>query len=573
MPNKNNKQINRVTVLISVILAGFFFIFLKLAFIQIVKYSEINKSVEKMIRRENVETPKRGDIIDSNGRILATSVIMYTLYIDPQEIKKFDKVKSGLSRYGINIKQKNLKEFGNTAYVPLAYNLDYETVRKIKDENIDRGIGFEGKYARQYPEGRLLSHILGIVGDDGNGLSGIEKICNSYLYGESVVTEYKKYGKKMISDKPVDKAKIRGRSVELTIDKKIQFIVEQELGKAFADNKAKRAFCIVQKPDSGEILAMVSFPNFDSSDKIKDIEVLKNLAISYNYEPGSTFKIIAIAAALEENKIKPSEKFFLEDGKYKIGAHNIRDDHKIKGIASVYEIMEQSSNIGMVKIAQKLGRPLFYEYIRKFGFFFLTGIDLNGEERGILAEEKKWNNLSLPTISFGQGISVTGIQLINAFSATVNGGVLMKPIIIKNIEGMHAENSDFGPKKIRRVISEETSAEMRKILRNTVDKGTGKSAKIDGYSVGGKTGTAQKIDETKQYSKKHYISSFCGFFPVSKPEIVILVVIDEPKGDYYASSVAAPVFARIAERIAEYLNIPKDDVKKTGLTANKKDKK
>ncbi|MCL2485761.1 MAG: penicillin-binding protein 2 [Endomicrobia bacterium] len=564
MLNKKNgnNSINRKTILAAVVFAGFFAVFLKLAYIQILKYSEINEAVEKMIRREKIELPKRGDILDANGKTLATSVIRYTLYIDPQIINNFDKVKSGLARYGIKIKQKQLKDFGNTAYVPLANNIDYETVKKIKEENIDRGIAFEGGYVRQYPEGRMLSHILGIVGDDGSGLSGIERVCDSDLYGESVVVKRKKYGRRILNDKVIDKTKIRGRNIELTIDRNIQFIVEQELGKAFADTKAQRAFCIVQNPNTGEILAMVSLPNFDSSDKIKNSEILKNLAISYNHEPGSTFKIVAVAAALEEEKIKLSEKFFLENGKYQIGTHTINDTHKIKGSAAVSEIMEQSSNVGTVKIAQKLGRPLFYDYIRKFGFFSHTGINLNGEEKGILADEKRWNVLSLPTISFGQGISVTGIQLINSFSAIANGGVLMKPIIIKNIEGKHGENADFGPKEIRRVISEETALEMKKMLKSVVDKGTGRTAKVKGYSTAGKTGTAQKIDETRRYSTKHYIASFCGFLPVSNPEIVILVVIDEPKGDYYASSVASPVFSRIGERVADYLNIPKDDVKR-----------
>jgi len=262
---------------------------------------------------------------------------------------------------------------------------------------------------------------------------------------------------------------------------------------------------------------------------------------------------------LEEKKIKIDEVFHLENGKMKIGSRSVKDDHKIQGYASLSKIVEQSSNIGLVKIARLLGEETFYAYIRKFGFFSLTGIELPGEEKGILAETKNWSALSLPNISFGQGISATAVQLIGAYSAIANGGILMKPMLIKKIEGAPGEQGKtFSPAKIRRVISEDTAAKVRKLLQNAVEKGTGKSAQIAGYAVAGKTGTAQKIDpETKTYSKKHYVASFCGMLPAQNPQITILVVVDEPDGDYYASSVASPVFSRIAARIAQYLDIPK----------------
>ncbi|MDR1196075.1 MAG: penicillin-binding protein 2 [Endomicrobium sp.] len=555
------EPVNRRKVTALAVLFIFFVLFVKLVFVQVFMYSKINKAVEKMVRRENIEMPKRGDILDAKGRVLATSVRRYNLFIDPKIIADLNDVRIKLASYGIKIKQKTLKEFGDTSYFPLAYNLDEEAVRKIKAEKIF-GVGFESKYIRQYPEGRLLAHILGITGSDGGGLEGIEKICNVYLSGEQVKTRQYKDGRgKVIHDKFVDTTKIRGLDITLTIDKNIQFIAEQELRKAFSEYKAKKAICIVQNPKNGAILAMVSLPDFDFSDKIKSAGVLRNAAISDIFEPGSTFKIVTVAAALNEDKIKLTDTFYLENGRMKIGRHTIRDDHKIAGYASLSKAMEQSSNIGMVKIAQKTGSRDFYDYIRKFGFYSLTGIDLPGEAKGILLDEKNWNSLSLPTISFGQSVGVTAIQLINSFSAVANGGVLMKPIIIKNIENTLPENmSLFEPKEIRRVISAETADEVKRILRNVVDKGTGKSAKIPGYSVGGKTGTAQKIDtSTKKYSTKYYVASFCGMLPAMEPELVILVIIDEPKGDYYASSVASPVFARIAERSAQYLNINKDD--------------
>ena len=390
--------------------------------------------------------------------------------------------KKKLSVYGIKIKQRNLKEFGNTSYVPLPYILDEETVRKIKAEKI-LGVGFDSKYIRQYPEGRLLAHILGITGSDGKGLEGIEKVCDAYLSGEKVKTgQYKDGRGKVIHDKFVDTSKIRGLDITLTIDKNIQFIAEQELRKAFSDNKASKAVCIVQNPKNGAIVAMVSLPDFDFSDKIKNSGSLRNAAVSDIFEPGSTFKIVTVGAALDAGFIKPNDIFYLENGRMKIGKHTIRDDHKIKGYASLGKIMEQSSNIGMVKIAQKMGNANFYSSIRKFGFYSLSGIDLPGEAKGILLDEQNWSALILPTVSFGQGIGVTAIQLVNAFSAVANGGKLMKPIIIKNIENTSLENmSFFEPQEIRSVMSSETAAQMRKILKGVVEKGTGKNAKVPGY--------------------------------------------------------------------------------------------
>jgi cell division protein FtsI (penicillin-binding protein 3) len=585
---RTKKRINRKTVLVLVILTVFFLLFAKLVYVQIFLHGKINEIVKRMVNRKNIEVSKRGDILDSRGKILASSIEKYTVFLDPKIIEDFDRVKNILSKNGIKVKEKSLSEFGKTSYVPVAFNIDASVVDKIKNEEL-KGVGFEIRYLRQYPEGRLLAHILGITGSDGNGLEGIEKVCNESLSGNNVMIKAIRDGRgNIIRGEFIDKTKICGQNVKLSIDSNVQFIAEQELRRAFEKYKAKRAVCIIQNPKTGKILAMVSLPDFNSSDKIRDLGVLRNSSISDIYEPGSTFKIVAVAAALELGKVKFTDSFHLENGKYKIAGHTIKDAHKIKGSASLSEIMEQSSNIGMIKIAQKLGSEDFYEYIRKFGFYSLTGIDLPGEAKGLLADVKNWNTLSLPTISFGQGIGVTGLQMINAFSAVANDGVLMKPSIIEYIKKTDVEaTSDksamlmhhimrtrtkkktdnemiddaFESKEIRRVVSVETARILRKLLKNVVDFGTGKSAKIPGYTVGGKTGTAQKVDAVlKTYSTKYYTASFCGMLPAMKPEIVILIIIDEPKGSsYYAASVASPVFASIAKRTAEYLDIRKDD--------------
>jgi cell division protein FtsI (penicillin-binding protein 3) len=562
MRNKKNK-INRKVVLAFVMLSVFFLLFAKLIYLQIFLHGKINRTVEKMVNHERVEVSKRGDILDAKGNILATSIKSYTGFLDAKMIEDFETLKKVLYENGIKIKEKKIYDFKNMSYVPVAFDVDSFTVEKIKRTKL-KGIGFEAKYTRRYPQGRFLAHILGVTGCDGSGLEGIEKVCNANLSGEIIKTKIIRDGcGQIIRNQFLNTQEIYGCNVELTIDKNIQFIVEQELRKAFEIYKATKAICIVQDPKTGKILAMVSIPDFDCSDKIKDIRSLRNSAISDLYEPGSTFKIVTVAAALEEGKAKLSDSFYLENGKFRIAGHTISDDHKIKGNVTLNRAFEMSSNIGMIKIAQRLGVAIFYDYIRKFGFYSLTGIDLPGEAKGLLMDVKRWNALTLPNISFGQGIGVSALQIINAFSSLANDGVLLRPFVVQKIIKYNSGKEIFEKKEIRRVVSKDTAYIMKKMLKNAVDFGTGKSAKIQGYTVGGKTGTAQKIDpSTKTYSTKYYTASFCGMIPAMNPKFVALVIIDEPKGSsYYAASVASPVFASISKRIVEYLCIEKDDVK------------
>ncbi|MDR1952447.1 MAG: penicillin-binding protein 2 [Elusimicrobiota bacterium] len=553
--NFKNKT-RRIKVCIFVLFVALIF---RLGYIQIISHSKIDRMVSRLIARVDVEEAKRGDILDANGRVFATSVRRYILFLDAKKISNFHAVKRLLKENKINLKQNSLQELDGKSYIPVADNLSEEIVERIRKASLS-GIGFESKYTRQYPEGRMASPVLGIIGTNSKGLSGIEQEFEKYLAGTDVPVKQTRDGMgTILHEKIIDRSKINGLPVQLTIDMNIQFIAERELRKAFLASRAKNAVCIVQNPKTGEILAMVSLPDFSPYEKIKDTALLRNYAISDMFEPGSTFKIVAIAAALNENKITPNDYFFLENGVMKIGNHKINDDHLIEGSASVETIMAMSSNIGLVKIAQKLGRNLFYKYIRKFGFYSLSDIDLPGEARGSLSDIRQGDSFYLPAVSFGQGMSVTAIQITNAFSVIANGGVLMKPILIKSIGG-NQYSQEYGQKEIRRVITPETAAQMREMLKAAVDKGTGKQAKVPGYSVGGKTGTAQKYDvSTKQYSKHFYISSFAGMIPAQNPEVVIFVLFDEPKENYYASSISAPVFRNIARQIAAYLNIPRDE--------------
>ena len=559
--NKNNNDgfIKRKVIVVSLILLFVCLIIVKLFYLQIIKHSSTGNYVNKIVNIKSIQKPRRGFIFDRNGNLLASSIRKYIVFLDGKMIKNKDieKVRNFLKEYNIEINDNHIEKIkkGKSSYIPIAKGIDETIVLDIQKHLID-GIGFEQQYIRQYPEGRLASHIIGKTDFEGIGTAGIEGYCNGILSGEEIV--YKKYtigNKKIFAEEIQDDENINGKDICLTIDRRLQFILEQELKEALKKTKSSKAVGIIENPNNGEILAMASVPDFDPNGKIKSNEELKNNAVSLVIEPGSTFKIVVLSACLEEKKLKPTDKINCENGKFKVADGYIRDHEKQK-IISVARAIEVSSNIGSAKMAMVLESKLFYEYIKKFGFNSKSGIDLNGEEKGLLKEVKNWSGRSLHTISFGQEISTTPLQIINAFCAIANGGTLLKPKIIKSID-----NEDLPEKNIvRTVISEETASKVRKILKGVIDNGTGKSAKVDGYSVAGKTGTAQKRDpKTGKYSTEHYYASFCGMIPADKPEIVILVALDEPSGSYYAASVVAPVFNKIAQRALDYLKIPMDE--------------
>lgn len=570
--NKNDTAVTgRKIFLLSCLLFIFFIIIARAFYFQVFKFADTEKRADSTVNKEILEKPKRGDILDRNGNILAMSVKKYSLFLDGKNINDTAKITKILNDAGIQLSKKQMLEINKkNRNIKITDDLDEISVEKIK-ENKKFLIGHEYKltyrYVRLYPETKMLSHVLGRVNSDGKGIEGIEKTCDNHLTGNSLKISAKEIGginKKRIYTETPNENSYYGKTVTLTIDKKIQFIAEQELQEGLKKNKAKHAVAIVQDPHSGEILAMVSLPNYNPGEKIKDISVLRNYAISGTLEPGSTFKIIALAGVLEEHLFKPTDRIDCMNGKMEIYKNVVISDHEKQKVISLARVMEVSSNIGTAKIALALGEDRFYKYIKIFGFDSKTGIELNGEENGALKPTKTWSGRSLHTISFGQEILTTPLQTVNSFSAIANNGLLLKPQIIKSIDCVQQSTQ---PVSIRRAVSEDTAFEIRKILKGVVDKGTGAGAKIEGYTAGGKTGTAQKIDKTiGKYSKKHYVSSFCGMIPAMEPKLVILVLFDEPQGDYYASSVAAPVFAKIAQRTMQYLNIPKDEI---GVKKNK----
>ena len=602
----------RYNIIVFFIYIFFIIIILKLINLQIFQHLNKDEYVKHIVYKETEEIQQRGFIFDRNNNVLARSIKTYDIALDAKMIKDLDLIKQLLSKYDINLSKANLISIkARKSHISIKKNIPENIILKIKEDiskvrkqvskqiaeikiekkiykkNEDKlkelneklekvkedkfvCIKISSNYKRSYPENTLASHVIGKINSEGVGIEGIEASCNEQLNGENIRREQYRingYGNvysELLSKEDIEESK----DVVLTIDRVLQFIVEDELKKGLHKTKAKKGVAIIQNPHNGEILAMASLPNFNPNEPILKQEYLRNSAIYNSQEPGSTFKIVVLSAVIEEHLFNLNSKINCENGYFKYAGKPITD-HQKQGIITVQQILERSSNVGTAKMAIKLGKEKFYTYIKNFGFASKTGIDLPSEQTGLLAPIKQWSKRTLPTISFGQEISATPLQIISAYSLIANDGILLKPKIIRSIDNKKYENTQV----VRRVISKDTAHKIRLALYGVVENGTGKFAKVKGYTVGGKTGTAQKYDkQKKQYSTKHYMASFCGMIPAMKPEIVILVIYDEPDGDYYASSVVAPIFSKMAERVVEYLQIKpdiKENPKKIKQGANK----
>ncbi|WP_372519118.1 peptidoglycan D,D-transpeptidase FtsI family protein [Candidatus Ruminimicrobiellum ovillum] len=562
--------------------------------------------------KESEEQQQRGFIFDRNKNILAMSVKTYTLSVDAKMMPDIKAIENLLAKYDIRFSSSNYEAIkAKKRYIPIQSNISEITILQIKHDiseerkkirarirqlkkdskiykkDIEKKeqiraelneikedkfvcLKIESKYKRIYPEKELAAHVIGKVNSENIGTNGIEKFCNEQLNGENikrqkmVINNYKSVFLDSVSEKDIDQS----NDVVLTIDRKLQFIAEEELEKGLIRTKSKKGVAIIQNPHNGEILAMASLPKYNPEEKVAKQEYLINNAIGFSAEPGSTFKIVILSTVLDQGIFKLTDKVYCENGNFKIFGQTIHDHDKQKTI-TVQQILEQSSNVGTSKLALKTDNNIFYNYIRNFGFNSRTGIELTGEEKGIVAPVNKWSKLSPCSLSFGQELFVTPLQTIGAYSTIANGGTLLKPKIIKAIANNEFEDIEVVRKN---VVSKDTAYKVRQALQGVVTDGTGKSARVPGYSVGGKTGTAQKFDQQlRKYSKKNYMASFCGMLPAMNPEIVILVIYDEPYGDeYYASTVAAPVFSKIAQRAAEYLDIKPDKPEELTEKKNKK---
>ncbi|MFZ5899370.1 MAG: stage V sporulation protein D [Bacillota bacterium] len=545
----------------------------RLAYIQFFMGDKLRTdALENRMRDIPVEA-KRGTIYDRNGRELVTSVSVDSVFAIPSQIKNpsatAQKAAAILQMDPDKVYQLITKK---QSFVWIKRKVDYELSRALKkakaeEKKDDRpdvldGIGFVEESRREYRKGTLAAHVLGFVGVDNQGLTGIEKALEEELRGipGRIVMEYDAWGHPIPTAEHKYFKPVQGHNLLLTIDETIQYFVERELDRIVDTFNPANAVIIVMDPKTGEILGMGNRPSYDPN-KWSDYPQNtwdRNPAIWYNYEPGSTFKIITLSAAMEEKTVKPTDRFF-DPGYVKVADRTIRCwKYGGHGSQSLAEVVQNSCNPGFIKIGLDLGKERFYKYIKGYGFGVTTGIGLPGEAHGILIPEKNVKTLDLATMSIGQSIAVTPIQLVTAVSAAVNGGNLMQPQLVKAVTDNNGRVvKEFKPKIVRRVISEQTSRELATHLENVVLYGTGRNAYIEGYRVGGKTGTAQVVGPSGGYVSGKYVSSFVGFAPVDDPRAVILVMVSEPKGGvYFGSQVAAPSFQAVMQDTLRYLGVP-----------------
>lgn len=548
----------RIKIVFIVVVLLIAFIFFRIIYIQVFDYNKLNKLATSLWQRNLPITADRGRILDRNGKILATNITTTTLYVVPNQIiNKEDTAKKLATILNSNYDDilKHLTKRTSLEKVnPEGRQLNSDVADKINELNID-GLYLMKEAKRYYPYGTLLSHVLGFVGIDNQGLSGLELKYDDYLTGKDGSIKYTSDGKgNRLNNLEVYEEATNGMDIYLTIDIDIQLALEKELENASAKYNPDEALAMVMDPNTGEILAMGSNPTFDSNNykKFTSEVINRNLPIWKNYEPGSTFKIITLAASIEEKTINVFEDHFHDGGSVNVEGARIKcwkaGGH---GSQTFMQVVQNSCNPGFVLMGQKLGTEKLYSYVEKFGFTKKTGIDLNGESSGIMFELDKIGPVEQATISFGQGISVTPIQQVTGVSAAINGGKLYKPYVVKYITEVETNDIMYEntPTLVRRVISEESSSLVRTVLESVVHTGTGKNAYIENYRVGGKTGTAQKVKDGR-YMVGNYIVSFIGFLPADKPEYVVYVAIDYPKGvTQYGGTVSAPLAKNIMKNI------------------------
>ncbi|MBV9086873.1 MAG: PASTA domain-containing protein, partial [Acidobacteriaceae bacterium] len=538
-----------------------FIIGIRLLQLQVFDYGELTQRAQRQQQRTIEVEPRRGVIYDRSGHELAMSVSVDSIFAVPSEIPDQATTASILSKVLKADPHEILARMkASHAFCWVARKVDSEMSDRVRRLQL-RGIYFQKEPKRFYPKRELAAQVLGYVGVDDNGLGGIERAYEEHLKGRP--------GKMLISMDAkrrwfgrVERQPEPGQNLVLTIDEHIQYIAERELETAMKDTHAIAATIIVQNPKTGEILALANRPTFNPNlfNKVP-AEALKNRAVSDVYEPGSTFKIVTVAGALEEKLTRPDEMIDCQMGAIVIAGMRIRD-HELFGVIPVSDIIAKSSDVGAIKLGLRLGDERFDHYIRGFGFGAQTGIELPGETRGLAKPVNRWSKVSIGAISMGQEIGISAVQLAQLLSTIANDGVWIAPHILADpaLHNVSQKTSDGAVMaQQRRVISPLTAAQMKQMLEGVVQRGTGRKAQLEGYSSAGKTGTAQKVDPTTgAYSKSKYVGSFAGFAPVNNPALTVVVIIDSAVGLHQGGQVAAPVFQRVMQESLEYLNVQHD---------------
>lgn len=531
---------------------------LRLSYLQLFRYSEYLAKAERQQERIFEISPMRGTIYDAKGRELAVSLPMDSVFADPAEISDVDTVAHLLSRV-LNVSADDLANRIREAHTPvrLARKLSPAIVQRISEMNL-RGVFFQKENRRVYPQRDLAAAVIGFVDVDEKGLGGIEQSLDKDIRGRPGRMMVMADGRRRWYDR-TESAADPGDSVTLTIDETIQYIAEKELARAMQETHAKHGMVVIQNPNNGNLLAVANSPTFDPNDPgASPADDRMDRAITAVYEPGSIFKPLTMTGAIEYGVVNPDEVIDCQMGKILVAGRLIHDWHPF-GDLTVRQVLAHSSEVGTIKVALRLGAPRFYDAIRQFGIGQSTGIELPGESRGLLAPLRDWSGESIAAIATGQEVGVTAVQIISAISAIANGGILYRPRIVKQVRGPHGVVDLQAGYKPRRVTDERTSAEVREMMEDVMVEGTGKSIQLEGYTSGGKTGTAQKIDPaTGRYSRTNYIASFVGFAPVNDPAVTVLVSIDSPVGEHFGDEVAGPVFKRIMGQVLADLDVPHD---------------
>jgi len=551
-----NSKTTRLIVLTLLGIIGFGSVIVKLIIVQVFQHEKFSVVGTRHLKNKQELPAKRGTIFDRNGEKLAIEIIHYSLAVRPNEMINQSHTIRKLSEVtGFAISQIRNKIKNDQSFAYLAHRLRPQTAHEIEKLKLN-GIVLERKSSRYYPYGEHAGQIIGYCDYFNDARAGVESVYDSYLRGVPGYALFIRDNKgNRIPDlnypviQPID-----GNDVVTTINVVYQNILEDELKKTVSQHQAVNGAAILLNVISGEVLALANYPGFDPNTYHKfPVRNYRNIAISDQFEPGSTFKIVALALMLEQLKFNlKTERIFCENGKYKIYGQNLRD-HKKFGNLTLQEVIENSSNIGMAKLASKFQAPLFYRYARDFGFGTFTGIDLPAEASGILHKPTDYQKTSIPYMSIGYEVAVTPLQIACAYAAVANGGKLLKPYIVKKVvdkDGNVLLRNK--PRVTRQVINPAISRKMSLTLEGVVENGTGRSAAVKGLAIAGKTGTARKIEADKNGKNRYvskYISSFAGFFPVDSPQYALVILINEPKDEYYGSQVAAPAFSNISKRI------------------------
>ena len=569
-PNRTKVQSN-IRWLVIVLLLGLFVVICRYAWLQLVQGSELAERMRYQVGQDySIQSP-RGAIIDRNGRELAVSTMTKSLFVDPNHVENPEQLAADLAPLTGKTEQEILDDIavgGGFSWVKRRMEQsEYEAIRTlIREKDYANCLGFRDEAKRYYPNDVLAANVIGFVGTDDKGLDGIEQALDKYIKGE--VTEsflYTDRQDRPILDSIFAKHGYQGdrcKTIQLTIDSAIQFIVEQELDRAMAENSPLSITCVVMDPKTGEILAMGSRPSYNPNRFWDyDAEIWKNRAVSFIYEPGSTFKAVVAGAALQEGLVSPNQ-IFVDPGYVMVSGKRIQNWNGASfGTVTFTDVVKNSLNTGFALVGLDLGAERLTDYAKKFGFGEITGIELPGEEPGILFEPEYMVDSDMATMAIGQSIAVTPLQLVTAMSAIANDGILLKPHIVKMIKNANGTIfSETHTEEVRRSLESATDKTLVSLLEQVVATGGGGKARVKGYRIAGKTGTAQKIREDGAgYQEGRYIASFCGFAPVENPRLALLVMIDDPYGVFYGGQIAAPVAGRIFSQVFRYMRIEPSD--------------